>query len=527
MRLRSGIALMGVLTVLAIGLVAVAVATPTTVQIQFVDSNGMPIINNGVAVYDATGEVVQKLDARPTYDVIVEKGAKVLFELEDPVMGPTLVETIVPMLFVEPLFVTVPDAPDPVVAPTNDLCEDAEFVLLPSVTAGTTVDALTDTPPACPGTGITAPGVWYEFIGTGNLVTADLCNGATSYDSKISSYCLDCDIAICASDANDDFCGLQSAIDICTQAGATYRVLVHGFSSGTGPFELTLSEGAACSGAVVCTPPEPTGACCDCSAAGFNCEQMTGSMCEALGGDYYGDDVPCTGAGDVPDVYSSAPGLAIPDSDPLGTTDTINVPSAAIIGDVNVGVVITHTWIGDLFFSVEHPDGTVVNLWDRACGSEDNMDVLMDDAGDLLVCATPTVGTYTPLSADGTLLDALNGKSAFGDWTLFVSDNAGGDLGTLDAWSIEIGSGSPTCPDQNDGSCFLCDGTGGDDEDEDEDEDGDADDDGSLDDIGVGGGFIDLQDETATSAGASSTDDDVASDRNDRRINTRRSTRSR
>jgi len=45
----------------------------------------------------------------------------------------------------------------------------------------------------------------------------------------------------------------------------------------------------------------------------------------------------------------------------------------------------------------------------------------------------------------------------------------------LQTWWVEVGSGSATCPDQNDGSCYLCDGTGGDDEDEDEDEDGDGD----------------------------------------------------
>jgi subtilisin-like proprotein convertase family protein len=521
---------MGLLTVLAIGLVAVAVATPTTVQVQFVDSNGIPIINNPVGVYDSQDEVIQKLAPRPTYGVLVTRGEKAKFELGDPAMGPRFVEAFIPMLFVEPLQISVPDAPNPLVAPANDLCDDAEFVMVPSVTAGTTVDALTDTPPACPGTGITSPGVWYEFMGTGNLVTADLCNGATSYDSKMSSYCLDCDIAICASDANDDSCGLQSAIDICTQAGATYRVLVHGFGGQTGPFELTLTEGGACSGAVDCTPPEPTGACCDCSAPPFNCEQMTASMCDAMGGNYFGDDVPCVGQGDIPDIYSSSPGLAIPDSNPVGVTDTISVGSAAVIGDVNIGIAITHTWIGDLFISVEHPDGTVVTLWDRACSLNDNMDVLMDDAGAVVVCATPTVGTYTPVSAGGDPLDALNGKSAFGDWMLFVSDGAGGDTGTLDTWTIEIGSGTPTCPDQNDGSCFLCDGTGGDDEDEDEDEDGDGEDDsGMLDGIGSGGGFIDLQDRTDTRSGTNGTDDGVVSedDREDARLKVRRSTRSR
>jgi subtilisin-like proprotein convertase family protein len=234
--------------------------------------------------------------------------------------------------------------------------------------------------------------------------------------------------------------------------------------------------------------------------------------------------VPCTGAGDTPDVYSSSPQLPIPDSDPVGISDTINVPDATIVGDVNVGIVIDHTWIGDLVISLSHGDSIL--LWDRACGSEDNMNVRMDDEGAVLVCAIPTTGDIMPESADGAPLGVFDGSSAFGDWTLTVSDNASGDLGVVQSWWIEVGSGTPTCPDQNGGSCFLCDGTGGGD---DEDEDGDGDDTSDLDDIGIGGGLIDLQDQNDTASGAGSTDDDVVSeeDREDRRLKARRSTRSR
>lgn len=529
MKIRA-LALLGALSVVAIGLVAVTVATENTVNVQFVDTSGVPIVDNGIGVYDSNGEIVQKLPGRVTYDIIAEKGTKVMIDLEDPVIGKRIAEAYIPMLFVEPLLITVPDNPSPFLAPLNDLCADAQFVAVPSVTAGTTVDATTDSEqPACPGTGITSPGVWYEFIGTGNTVTADLCNGATGYDSKLSSYCLDCDAPTCASDANDDACGLQSAIDICTQAGNTYRVLVHGFGGATGSFELTLSDsGVPCSGAVDCYPPEPEGACCDCSAPPGNCEIMTATMCDMVGGDYQGDDVGCTDTSDAV-VYSSMPNVPIPDANPAGVSDTISVPDANLIGDVNVRVVINHTWIGDLIMTLTHPSGQQVLLWDRACSSEDNLDVTFDDDGGVLVCASPTVGAYTPVSADGEPLGILNGLSTFGDWTLNVSDNAGADLGTLLEWSIMVSSGTPTCPDQNDGTCFLCDGTGGGGDDEDEDEDGDAGQDTEQIEIGIPGGLIDLMaGEQVPNPSDFSADDDVEEDLDrGQRVRTRRTTRSR
>jgi len=35
-------------------------------------------------------------------------------------------------------------------------------------------------------------------------------------------------------------------------------------------------------------------------------------------------------------------------------------------------------------------------------------------------------------------VDAFNGQPAAGSWTLHVADLAGGDVGTLNAWSLEI-----------------------------------------------------------------------------------------
>ena len=175
------------------------------------------------------------------------------------------------------------------VPPPNDFCEDAIPIGL-GVTPGTTQNATTDASfPTC-GTAYTpTSGVWYSVTGTGNTMTADLCNGATSYDTKLTVYCPDCVDTVCV-DGNDDFCGLQSAVEWCSQPGANYLILVHGYSTATGAFELTVADlGTDCEVEVACLP---MGACCLPDAS---CDVVTVGECDDLGGSYQGDDTNCGG----------------------------------------------------------------------------------------------------------------------------------------------------------------------------------------------------------------------------------------
>ena len=66
--------------------------------------------------------------------------------------------------------------------PANDLCANAEVVACDNVYPGTTADATADDYSTCFGTNDTQPGVWYEFVGTGVMVSADICG--TSFDTK-------------------------------------------------------------------------------------------------------------------------------------------------------------------------------------------------------------------------------------------------------------------------------------------------------------------------------------------------------
>ncbi|WP_199350925.1 S8 family serine peptidase [Haliangium ochraceum] len=111
--------------------------------------------------------------------------------------------------------------------------------------------------------------------------------------------------------------------------------------------------------------------------------------------------------------YETVDGVSIPDNDPAGVTSTLSVPDSLEIIDLTVDVNITHTYIGDLIVELTSPAGTTVRLHDRAGGGTDNLYQSFDPAD-------------------------FDGESAAGEWTLFVSDNAGIDLGTIDSWGLTI-----------------------------------------------------------------------------------------
>lgn len=109
------------------------------------------------------------------------------------------------------------------------------------------------------------------------------------------------------------------------------------------------------------------------------------------------------------------------------TTSTINVTDSYCIADVNVDINITHTFQGDLYITLQSPIGTTIILHNRTGGGTDNIVGTYDDSGPLI-----------PAEALGT----FNGEPVNGTWTLRVADQAGGDVGTLNSWTLKIASGT-------------------------------------------------------------------------------------
>ncbi|MEZ4758018.1 MAG: T9SS type A sorting domain-containing protein [Flavobacteriales bacterium] len=123
---------------------------------------------------------------------------------------------------------------------TNDVCAGAIPIACGDTLSGSTVSATADGAPDC-GTSVSAPGVWYSFIGDGDQTTLSTCSNV-SYDSKINVYSGTCDALICVV-GNDDTpgAGTCSTVSFDTEAGVPYQVLVQGYNGATGSFDLVRS----------------------------------------------------------------------------------------------------------------------------------------------------------------------------------------------------------------------------------------------------------------------------------------------
>ena len=139
----------------------------------------------------------------------------------------------------------------------------------------------------------------------------------------------------------------------------------------------------------------------------------------------------------------STPGLVISSTLPV-TSDTIAVPNNVIIGDTQIVMDITHTFLGDLDVDIQSPQFTSVRLHDQGGGSFDNILLVWTDGG------IPNGPPYTcncdmQPSGPGSLADFTDEVCA-GDWILTVTDNLAGDQGTLNNWCVRIIEGCQLSP---------------------------------------------------------------------------------
>lgn len=135
-------------------------------------------------------------------------------------------------------------------------------------------------------------------------------------------------------------------------------------------------------------------------------------------------------------VYENTTVTPIPDNAcPNGADITFTVPDTFTVQDLNVGLVIEHTWRNDLIVTLTSPQGTVVELFSRIHGSENNLNVLLDsDVGAVIPTGDhPLAPDYLHIAHPEitTALDAFDGEAAAGTWTLTVCDDVAQDTGSV------------------------------------------------------------------------------------------------
>ncbi len=142
------------------------------------------------------------------------------------------------------------------------------------------------------------------------------------------------------------------------------------------------------------------------------------------------------------DLYTVSGPLPIPDNPGNNTNDTLisvlNISDATTITDLNVRLVISHSWVRDLYVSLTGPgDSAETVLLDLLPqDGADTLDGWFDDAAGISIMdpEAPLVGIWRPTE----LLEHYNEQSAQGNWTLRVWDRFRLDSGYVALWGVDI-----------------------------------------------------------------------------------------
>jgi len=152
------------------------------------------------------------------------------------------------------------------------------------------------------------------------------------------------------------------------------------------------------------------------------------------------------------DLYAGPGGAVIPDGNTNGVSRTVFVADHGPVDNVDLELVVTHDWNGDLVVKLSH--GSVVAVLVHRPGypvpnpfygyGDTGLDVTLDDWTALSIETYTTggtgavVGTFRPYP---NLLESFKGLDRYGNWTVQVIDvptDYPGPDGTLVSWRLRI-----------------------------------------------------------------------------------------
>lgn len=158
--------------------------------------------------------------------------------------------------------------------------------------------------------------------------------------------------------------------------------------------------------------------------------------------------------------FCITPNTTIPDNGTEIEIPVLFIASAnETVGSIELDLLMSHDWVGDLLIKLRSPDGTIITLLDRSgipsigfpgpfgCGGQDISCTFSDTASIPAesICST----TLTPVIAGPVIpsmpLNAFNSETASGTWTLLVSDHSQYDTGSVLQVCLSIATNSG-CP---------------------------------------------------------------------------------
>lgn len=142
------------------------------------------------------------------------------------------------------------------------------------------------------------------------------------------------------------------------------------------------------------------------------------------------------------EIYTETPEPPLPIPDETTTTSDLVIIRPQVIGaegglivDLDVEITLEHTYVGDIEISLVHQSGPRIKLYNHHGGGGDNLThTVFDDEASLTfdTSEAPFTNRFRPTES----LDAFDGLSVDGPWTLVIADTVGGDFGQLLEWSL-------------------------------------------------------------------------------------------
>ena len=160
-------------------------------------------------------------------------------------------------------------------------------------------------------------------------------------------------------------------------------------------------------------------------------------------------------------IFEFNPNMPIPDIDVI-EIDFLVEPdlSCPIIRDINVGLLIPHTWQGNLKLNLTHlRTGVSTSLFDQPGVPQTTFGFSADNYGNSMTGElfflddeatefydTQPLGSVSPPGIENVTgswlpegdLSLFDGINASGIWRLRIEDFGGGDVGTLETFSLHI-----------------------------------------------------------------------------------------
>ena len=154
-----------------------------------------------------------------------------------------------------------------------------------------------------------------------------------------------------------------------------------------------------------------------------------------------------TAAVDCKTQYATDLPQSIAAQTPNTVSSEISINDELPIESIEVGVRLTHTYVGDLQMRLISPTGTIVPLLYNSCAERNNINVRFSDNGRNLDClgATGIAGVIRPAVS----FAKLYGESTLGKWILEVEDGSIGDAGILQEFFVKFCAKGAFEPDQD------------------------------------------------------------------------------